>query len=128
MAVSETAQDAINGRLIALEGDTEMLATQLRLLPQSEKFLVILSMNEVFPANKNFDPRSYVRAVHLAFEDRIERAQAFLSSGTSAHPRLVFMNGGCASARSMCISRICRHHMDGDVGAARSLFHEIVRN
>lgn len=104
MAVSETAQDAINGRLIALEGDTEMLATQLRLLPQSEKFLVIPSMNEVFPANKNFDPRSYVRAVHLAFEDRIERAQTFLSSGTSAHPRLVFMNGGSASARSMCIS------------------------
>lgn len=128
MAVSETARDAINGKLIALEGDTEILATQLRLLPQSEKFLVIPSMNEIFSANKNFDPRSYVRAVHLAFEDRLERARDFLSNGTSAHPRLVFMNGGSASARSMCISRICRQHTDGDIGAAGSVFHEIVSN
>jgi hypothetical protein len=28
----------------------------------------------------------------------------------------------------MCISRICRQHTDGDVGAAESVFHEIVSN
>ena len=38
------------------------------------------------------------------------------------------MNGGSASALSMCISRICRQHTDGDVGAAESAFHEIVSN
>lgn len=69
-----------------------------------------------------------MRGVHLAFGDLIERAETFLSSGKSAHPRLVFMNGGSASARSMCISRICRQHTDGDVGAAESVFHEIVSN
>jgi hypothetical protein len=50
MAVSETVQHAVHGKLIALEGDTEMLATQLRLLPQLKKFLVISSMNEAFTA------------------------------------------------------------------------------
>jgi hypothetical protein len=130
MAVSETKrkeQEMVRGRLIALEGDTEMLATQLQLLPPSEKFLIIPSMTEIFSNNEDFDPCSYVRAVHLAFEDRTKRARAFLRNGTGAHPRLVFMNGGSVSARSRCISRICQH-TDGDVGAAEDVFNAIVQD
>jgi hypothetical protein len=130
MAVSETEreeQGVIYGKLIALEGDTEMLATQLQLLPPSQKFLVIPSMPEIFSDKEDFDPRSYVRTVHLAFKDRTERAQAFLRDGTSAHPRLVFMNGGSVSARRRCISRICQD-TDGDVGAAEDVFKEIAQD
>lgn len=132
MAVSETeweqnVQDAVHGKLIALEGDEQMLATQLRLLPPSEKFLVIPSMSENFSDKDDFSPRSYVRAVHLAFEERTERARTFLRTGTNSHPRLVFMNGGSVSARSRCISRICEH-TGGDVEAAENVFNQIVQH
>jgi hypothetical protein len=53
MAVLETAQDAIKGELIALEGDNEMLGTQLQSLPQSEKSLVIPSLKEIFRPDKS---------------------------------------------------------------------------
>ena len=124
---AERKQDMVHGKLIALEGDEEMLATQLRLLPPSEKFLVISSMSEDFSYGGGFSPQSYVHAVHLAFEERAERARAFLKAGTSAHPRLVFMNGGSVSARSRCISRICQH-VDGDVSTAENVFNEVVKN
>ncbi|KAE9372141.1 hypothetical protein N431DRAFT_375098 [Stipitochalara longipes BDJ] len=129
MAVSETKreQDVVYGKLIALEGDEEILATQLRLLPPSEKFLVIPSITENFPDKGGFNPQSYVHAVHLAFEERAERARAFLRTGTSAHPRLVFMNGGSVSARSRCISRICQH-TGGNMSAAENVFNEAVKN
>jgi hypothetical protein len=129
MAVSETAaqeHDVAHGKLIALEGDEEVLATQLRLLPPSEKFLVIPSISENFSDKHDIDPRTYVREVHLTFEDRTETARAFLRAGTSAHPRLVFMNGGSVRARRMCISKICQH-TNGDVGAAENIFNQIVQ-
>ena len=129
MMVSQTerTQDVVHGKLIALEGDEDMLATQLRLLPPSEKFLVIPSMSEDFSYQGVFNPQSYVHAVHLAFEERAERARTFLKTGTSAHPRLVFMNGGSVSARGRCISRICQH-TDGDVSMAENVFNEVVKN
>ncbi|KAN0110301.1 hypothetical protein V8E51_006688 [Hyaloscypha variabilis] len=129
MAVSETRreQNVVHGKLIALEGDEKMLATQLRLLPPSEKFLVIPSMSENFSYKGVFNPQSYVHAVHSAFKERAERAREFLRTGTSAHSRLVFMNGGSVSARTRCISRICQH-MDGDVSTAENVFNEVVKN
>jgi hypothetical protein len=129
VSVSETErkQDVVHGKLIALEGNTDFLATQLRLLPPSEKFLIVpSSMSQNFSDDDDFSPRSFVRAVHLAFEERIERARAFLTDGTNTHPRLVFMNGGSVSARSMCISRICQH-TNGDVRAAEIVFNDLVK-
>jgi hypothetical protein len=78
-------QDGRYGKLIALEGDTDILATQLRLLPPSQKILVILSMPEIVMDKQDFDARLYVRQFHLAFTSRTERARSFLRSRTQAH-------------------------------------------
>ncbi len=61
-----------SGKLIALEGDTDTIATQLRLLPSSQKILILPSFQERLPEEKesNFDARSYVREVHAAFAER----------------------------------------------------------
>jgi hypothetical protein len=116
-----------NGKLIALEGDYNILATQLRLLPPSKKFLIIPSIFETSTDKHEFDARSYVRQVHIAFAERTERARSFLQSSTSEHPRLAFMNGGSVSARSTCIARICEYVTDGHVREAENVFNKMVK-
>ena len=128
---TESEREQQSGKLVALEGDTDTISTQLRLLPPSQKILILPALLDNIPEETNqrsFDARTCVRAVHNAFTKRIESAQSFLQSSTSSQPRLVFMNGGSVSARTTCIARICENITNGDVGEAETIFNEIVKD
>ena len=119
------------GKLVALEGDADIISTQLRLLPPSQKILVLPSILENLPRDQDndaFDARSFVRHVHNAFTDRTEKARSFLGSSTSTQPRLVFTNGGSVSARSTCIARIAESVTDGKILEAQAIFDDIVKD
>jgi hypothetical protein len=118
-----------SGKLVALEGDVESISTHLRLLPPSQKILILPSLVDNLPnggEGDHFNARTFVRDVHTRFLDRTETAWSFLRSSTPAHPRLVLMNGGSVTARTTCISRICENLTDGDVKEAGKVFNEMV--
>ena len=120
-----------SGKLIALEGDADTIATQLRLLPPSQKILVLPSVLEKLSEDcdeKTFNAQTFVREVHTAFTDRTESARTFLQLSTSTQPRLVFMNGGSVAARTACISRICENVTNGDIVQAEAIYNEIVKD
>lgn len=116
---------------MALEGDVDTVATQLRLLPPSQKILVLPSLLDDLPQDINaqsFNARALIRDVYAAFVDRTERARSFLQSSTTTQPRLVFMNGGSVKARTTCITRICENITNGDVREAKIIFNEVVKD
>ena len=124
-------QEHTGGKLVALEGDIDTISTQLLLLPSSQKILVVPSLLDnlpQIPTKDSFDARELVRDVHAAFTERTETARAFLQSSTSAHPKLVFMNGGSVSAHTMCIAKICENITNGEIGEAKAIFNEIVKD
>jgi hypothetical protein len=128
---TESEREQQSGKLVALEGDTETISTQLRLLPPSQKILILPALLDNIPEETtqwSFDARTYVRAVHNAFTERTESARSFLQYSTSAQPRLVFMSGGSVSARTTCIARICENITNGDVGEAETIFNEVVKD
>lgn len=121
----------LSGKLVAFEGESDSISTQLQLLPPSQKILVLPSLVDRLPRDTRadlFNVRAFIRAVHTAFIERTEAARAFLQSSTPAHPRLVFMNGGSVRARAICISKICENLTGGDFKEAESLFNEMVRD
>lgn len=116
---------------MSVEGDVDTVATQLRLLPPSQKILVLPSLLNDLPQDidaPSFNAREFVRNAHTSFIERLERARAFLQLSTTTQPRLVFMNGGSVSARAICITRICEHITNGDVREAEIIFTEIVKD
>lgn len=117
------------GKLVALEGDTEHISTQLRLLPPSQKILILPTSQSISATDPDttFDARAVIRDVHNALSERIERARLFLESSTLSQPRLVFMNGGTISARATCIARISENVTNGKVEEAEAIFNEIIR-
>jgi hypothetical protein len=128
---TESEREQQSGKLVALEGDTDTISTQLRLLPPSQKILILPALLDNVPEETNqrpFDARTYVRAVHNAFTEQSESARSFLQSSTSAQPRLVFMNGGSVSARATCIARICENITNGGVREAETIFNDIVKD
>ncbi len=120
-----------HGSLVALEGPREMISTQCRLLPSSSNILVLPELEWFMkerPHESVFDPELYILEVHNACNARIEKAHVFLGESTPNKKRLVFMNGGAASARMKCITAISEHSAKGDVVKAELLFNEIIRN
>jgi hypothetical protein len=120
-----------SGKLVALEGDADTIATQLLLLPPSQKILVLPSLVEKLPQDIDaspFNARAFIQDVHAAFTERTETARAFLQSSTATHPRLVLMNGGSVTARTTCISRICENLTGGNLEGAESLLNDIVQD
>lgn len=118
------------GRLIALEGNRDVIETQLRLLPPSQKFLVlpsILDESIIYSDNEPFHARSFVQKVNAAYSSRLEKARSFLRTSEEGQPRLVFANGGSVSARASCIARIAES-LDGDVAKAELTFDDLVKN
>ncbi|XDG02989.1 hypothetical protein ABKA04_002604 [Annulohypoxylon sp. FPYF3050] len=120
-----------HGSLVAFEGPQDTVSTQLRLLPSSPNILIIPPL-QYFLKDENpqapFDPRSRILAIHKACHDRAEMAHAFLRASTPSNKRLVFMNGGTASAQLECISDISEYMTDGDFTKAERVFTKLVRN
>ena len=107
-----------SGKLVALEGDVDTVLTQLRLLPPSQKILVLPPILESLPQDieaQSFNARAFIRDVHASFTEWTEIARSFLQSSTTTQPRLVFMNGGSVSARATCITKICENITNGEV-------------
>ncbi|KAL3427587.1 gastric mucin-like protein [Phlyctema vagabunda] len=119
------------GKLIALEGDSDIISTQLRLLPPSPKILIIPTIFESLPEpaeNAFFDARAFVRDVHVACRERTAIARSFLSQSTSKHPRIVFMNGGSVHAHAACITKICENITNGEMLEAEAIFNNIIKD
>lgn len=119
------------GKLVALEGDEKTIEIQLRLLPPSEKILVLPSFTESLPKTlekQTFDAHAFVRDIYSTFVERTESARSFLKSSTSTQPRLVFLNGGSICARATCITGIRDNLTDGDIVKAETTFNEIVQD
>jgi hypothetical protein len=119
------------GKLLALEGDEDTISTQLRLLPPSQKILILPSFTESLPQNaekQSFDARAFIRNVYSTFAERTETARSFLKSSTSTHPRLAFVNGGSVRARATCIAAVCDNITDGDVEEAETIYNDIVQD
>ena len=121
----------LSGKLVALEGDVDVVATQLRLLPPSQKILVLPALTNEVPHDldpQDFNARTCIRSAHEAFEEQTERARSFLQSSTTTQPRLVFINGGSVRARATCITKICENITNGDVEEAEIIFNETVKD
>jgi hypothetical protein len=117
------------GKLVALEGNHRTISEQLRLLPQSHMVMVIAPIDNYISKSQSaqeFDARSFVRDVYLAFDKRNRKARSFLQS--SPQSKVVFLNGGSVSARAICIARISEHLTDGDAGKAEAVFYDIVKD
>lgn len=131
MASVEQTPLPAEGKIVALEGDIHAVATQLRLLPSSQKILILPSIQETIPTatdKRLFKPRAFIRGVHEVYTKRIDTARSFLESSTSTHPRLVLMNGGSVGARTACVSSISENITNGDIPKAEALFNEIVKD
>lgn len=118
------------GSLVAFEGPQDTISTQLRLLPNSPNILIIPPLQHFMreQTDISFDARSYILMVHRAFSERIQIARAFLRDSTPNNKRLVFMNGGTASAQVECVNEISKHLTDGDFSQAERIFRALVRN
>src|ERR1700722_12933464 len=115
------------GSLVALDGDTDAISTQLRLLPLSSKILILPPLSSVVQQPQQgvpFNARSFIRHVHELLSSRVETARCFLEFSTSAQPRLVFMNGGCVSALTICITTICEKITNWEIRKAEEIFEE----
>lgn len=118
------------GNIIAIEGNADLVATQLRLLPPSSKILLLPALSTALPpvSAEPFEARRWVRHVYNAFTTRTETARSFIQSSTSSQPRLVFINGGSVSARVECIFRIAEQLTNGRIDKAEAIFNEIVKD
>ncbi|KAI0416395.1 hypothetical protein F5X98DRAFT_181675 [Xylaria grammica] len=119
------------GSLVAFEGPQEIITTQLRLLPNSSKLLILPSF-QYFARESDgslpFDARQLILRTHEACHARTEMARTFLRESTPDNKRLVFMNGGTASARMSCIYAISKHETNGDIAKAEAIFSELIQN
>ncbi|KAI1754771.1 hypothetical protein F4782DRAFT_461249 [Xylaria castorea] len=120
-----------HGSLVAFEGPQDIISTQLRLLPTSPKILILPTFqyfvkdNDI---NSPFDARLQILRTHEACDTRTEMARNFLRESTPDNKRLVFMNGGTASAQMSCISAISKHKTNGDYIKAEAIFSELIQD
>jgi len=119
------------GNLVAFEGPRDIVSSQLRLLPNSPSTLVLPPVecaidesNEAGP----FNARAFILATHVAFNARAEMARSFLEESTPGDKRLVFLNGGTATAYMGCIAAISKHQTNGDIAEAETIFRELIQN
>lgn len=120
-----------HGSLVAFEGPQDVISTQLRLLPTSPKILILPPFQHFakeHDADLPFDARLQILRTHEACDARIEMAHNFLRESTPDNKRLVFMNGGTASAQMSCISAISKHKTNGDFIKAETIFSELAQD
>ncbi|XMA10764.1 hypothetical protein WAI453_003555 [Rhynchosporium graminicola] len=127
----DIVSENLSGKIIALEGDTHIISTQLRLLPPSQKILILPNVEEKYtPEHKNdaFNARVFIRDLQTAVTQRTETARSFLQLSTPTQPRLVFTVHGNVSARTTCITKISQNLTSGNVEEAESIFNNLVKN
>ncbi|KAK0127554.1 hypothetical protein ONS96_007088 [Cadophora gregata f. sp. sojae] len=130
IAVAE-GQDNLSGKLIALEGDTNVITTQLRLLPPSQKILILPDIPEILVPDvekTTFDARAFIRDLQKAVTQRTETARSFLRTSTPTQPRLVFTVHGSVSARTTCITKISQNITNGNIEEAEAVFNNLVKD
>jgi len=130
MSASYDGSELPYGNMVAVEGNADMVATQLRLLPPSSKILVFPALSTALPSAsaEPFDARKWVSMVHHAFRTRSETARSFLQYSTNMQPRLAFINGGSVGARVECICRIAEQLTNGRIDQAEEIFNDIVKD
>lgn len=131
MSTTEMEGTKKNGHFIALEGDTNVISTQLRLLPPSQKILILPDLFEsqtTAVEDDTFNARTFVQSLQTAFSLRLEKARSFLESASSTQPRLVLAVHGSVSARATCITKISQNITSGDASAAEVIFNELVKD
>ncbi|SPQ27561.1 7c564bb7-7139-4a48-8fb5-7155d2503d47 [Thermothielavioides terrestris] len=120
------------GHIVALEGPSELVSTQLRLLPTSRQILILPSLQhymKVTDPEAPFDTRELIRRYHTAAQARHAEAQEFLRHRTVGDGnRLVFLHGGTLSARAACLSSIMEHETNGDIEEAYATFIRLASN
>ncbi|KAM3087537.1 hypothetical protein ACMFMG_001619 [Clarireedia jacksonii] len=129
MASTTLAHTQGTGKLVALEGNIGTISEQLRLLPQSHMVMIIAPIDNYISTSQSaqeFDARSFVRDVYLAFDKRNRKARSFLQS--SPQSKVAFLNGGSISARAICIAKISEQLTEGDDGKAEAVFFNIVKD
>lgn len=120
-----------HGALVAFEGPTNVLSTQLRLLPTSPQIQILPPIENYLKfvdEDELFDAKLFIRRVHDALNARDQDALSFLKDSTPRQKRLVFTNGGTASAYAACIKAIADHETNGDLVMARQTFEELIKN
>lgn len=120
------------GKLIALEGDCDLITAQLCQLPPSQKVLVFSPFQDTvsqFNHKSKFDAKLFIFNVFTVLSQRLKAARSFLETNASAdHPKIVFMNGATISARSICIKAICENITAGQIKSAEAIFNYLVRD
>lgn len=122
-----------SGHIIALEGPSELVSTQLRLLPSSSHILTLPSLQHYIGETDQealFDARELIRAYHQAAQTRHAEALDFLRPSTASNnqKRLVFMHGGTVSAQAACLEAIMEHESEGDIEVADATYCRLVSN
>ncbi|KAI1266213.1 hypothetical protein F5Y18DRAFT_426107 [Xylariaceae sp. FL1019] len=120
-----------HGSLVAFEGPQDIVATQLRLLPSSSKILILPPLQNFVRGDEaamTFDSRSHILKIHEACNARSDMAHSFLRESTPDNKRLVFMNGGTATAQMSCLNTISKRATNGDIATAETMYNELIRN
>ncbi|KAM3464715.1 hypothetical protein BB8028_0003g13090 [Beauveria bassiana] len=121
--------------VVAIEGPKTIVTTQLRLLPSNPQILILPALETYIPMPASyldvFDPVQYLRQVNAAMKRRHRDTQTFLqSSGGSGKEgggrRLVFLEGGAASAHALCLRALMQHETAGDREAAEAMLSRLV--
>ncbi|KAF1732063.1 hypothetical protein CRV24_008256 [Beauveria bassiana] len=121
--------------VVAIEGPKTIVTTQLRLLPSNPQILILPALETYIPMPASyldvFDPVQYLRQVNAAMKRRHRDAQTFLQgSGGSGKEgggrRLVFLEGGAASAHALCLRALMQHETAGDREAAEAMLSRLV--
>lgn len=118
------------GGIVAFEGHSEIVTTQLRLLPTSPQILILPGVQCYLQQDLNdgcLSIPAFIRQTHNALMERNKVAREYLERSTADNKRLVFMNGSAASAQALCIRAIMRHHTDGDNREAETIFERVVQ-
>ncbi|KAI0390065.1 hypothetical protein F5Y17DRAFT_85695 [Xylariaceae sp. FL0594] len=117
------------GSLVAFEGPQDIVSAQLRLLPNSPKTLVLPPVDPGIEREAGpFDARAFILATHAAYKARAEVAHSFLAESTADDKRLVFLNGGTATAYMSCITAISQNETHVDIAQAGAVFEELIQN
>ncbi|KAG5951966.1 hypothetical protein E4U53_001916 [Claviceps sorghi] len=122
---------SLMGSIVALEGEPDLVSTQLRLLPTSPQLLILPSVEHyVKPEDRNgcFSARGFVQKIHAALVTRNDAARTFLDGSTADHKRLVFLHGSTPGAQTLCVKEIMKYKTNGDRAEAEAIFEDIVKD